>query len=76
VVADAGDGWFATINELAAAEKINSTYISRVLRLTILAPDTVEAILDGRAPDGLGLPALLEPRPEIWTIQRQCLTIG
>ena len=43
-------GRFATINELATAEKINSSYVSRVLRLTLLAPDIVEAILDGRQP--------------------------
>ena len=42
-------GRFATINEIARAEKINSSYVSRVLRLTLLAPVTVEAILDGRA---------------------------
>jgi hypothetical protein len=48
-------GRFATINELAAAEKINSSYVSRVLRLTLLAPDIVEAILDGRQVDGVTL---------------------
>ncbi len=41
-------GRFATINELAAAEKINASCVSRVLRLTLLAPDIVEAILAGR----------------------------
>jgi len=40
-------GRYGTINELAAAEKINSSYVSRLLRLTLLAPDIVEAILDG-----------------------------
>ncbi len=39
-------GRFSTINELAAAEKINPSYVSRVLRLTLLAPDVVETILD------------------------------
>jgi hypothetical protein len=34
-----------------------------VLRLTLLAPDLVEAILDGRAPATLTLPRLLEPFP-------------
>jgi hypothetical protein len=48
-------GQFTTINELAAAEKINSSYVSRVLRLTLLAPDIVEAILDGRQLDGVTL---------------------
>lgn len=59
-------GRFATINELAAAEKINSSYVSRVLRLTLLAPDVVEAILDGRQSDGITLPKLMEPFPVEW----------
>ena len=53
-------GRFTTINELAAAEKINASYVSRVLRLTLLAPDIVEAILDGRQPEGMTLAGLLE----------------
>jgi hypothetical protein len=62
-------GRFSTINELAAAEKINSSYLSRVLRLTLLAPEIVEAILDGRQPEGMTLPRLMEPFPVEW--QRQ-----
>jgi len=42
-------GRYATIKEIAKAEKIKPSYIPRVLRLTLLAPATVEAILDGRA---------------------------
>ena len=41
-------GRYSTIDELVAAEKINSSYVSRLQRLTLLAPDIVEAILDGR----------------------------
>ena len=59
-------GRFATINELAAAEKINSSYVSRLLRLTLLAPDIVEAILDGRQAEGITLPGLMEPFPVEW----------
>ena len=62
-------GRFSTINELAAAEKINSSYVSRVLRLTLLAPDIVEAILDGRQPEGMTLPGLMEPFPVDWARQ-------
>ena len=62
-------GRYGTINELAAAEKINSSYISRLLRLTLLAPDIVEAILDGRQPDGMTLPGLMEPFPVEWERQ-------
>ena len=63
-------GRYGTINELAAAEKINSSYISRLLRLTLLAPDIVEAILDGRQPGGMTLPGLMEPFPVEWGQQR------
>ena len=59
-------GAFATIQELAAAEKINPSYISRMMRLTLLAPDMVEAILDGRQPEGVTLPELLEGVPVSW----------
>ena len=64
-------GRFSTINELAAAEKINSSYVSRVLRLTLLAPDIVEAILDGRQPEGMTLPALMKPFSVKWERQPQ-----
>ena len=46
-------GEYATIREIATAEKINESYVGRVLRLTLLAPDIVEAILGGRQPAGL-----------------------
>lgn len=62
-------GRFATINELAAAEKINSSYVSRLLRLTLLAPDIVEAVLNGRQPEGMTLPGLMEPFPVEWARQ-------
>ena len=48
------------------AERIDRGYLGRVLRLTLLAPDIVEAILDGRQPGGLGLPRFIEPIPSAW----------
>jgi hypothetical protein len=48
-------------------------YVSRVMRITLLAPDVVEAILDGRQPDGVTLPALMEPFPVSWPEQRKAL---
>jgi len=51
---------------MAAAEKINSSYVSRVLRLTLLAPDIVEAILDGRQPAGMALAGLMKPFAVGW----------
>src|SRR4051794_13126094 len=59
-------GSYGTIDELAAAEKINSSYVSRLLRLTLLAPDIVETILDGRQPATLDLPALMKPFAVDW----------
>ena len=53
-------GRFSTISELAVAERINASYVSRILWLTLLAPDIVEAILDGRQPEGMTLPGLLK----------------
>src|SRR5215208_4469573 len=46
-------GSYATIAEIAAAEKINESYVGRVFRLALLAPDIVDAILLGRQPAGL-----------------------
>ena len=54
------NGSCSTIKELAAAEKINASYLCRVLRLTLLAPDVVEAILDGRQGSEVTLPVLME----------------
>ncbi len=59
-------GRYNKIDELAAAEKINSSYVSRLLRLTLLAPEMVEAILDGRQPEGVTLLGLLEGVPVVW----------
>lgn len=64
------EGNFASIAELAAAEKINPTYLSRILRLTLLAPDIVETILDGRQPPSLTLKVAMEPFPISWDEQR------
>jgi len=63
-------GRYGTINELAAVEKINSSYDSRLLRLTLLAPDIVEAILDGRQPEGMTLPGFMEQFPVEWPRQK------
>jgi hypothetical protein len=54
------NGTYATIAEIAAAEKINESYVGRVLRLTLLAPNIVEAILNGRQPTRLQLDSLMK----------------
>jgi hypothetical protein len=63
-------GRFASISEIATAEKIDRGYVGSILRLTLLAPDIVEAILDGGQPADLGLPQLLKPFAIEWERQR------
>jgi hypothetical protein len=60
---------YSTVRELANAEKINESYVCRVLRLTLLAPQIVEAVLDGRQPSWLELEDLLKPIPVEWPKQ-------
>jgi hypothetical protein len=65
-------GEYASPTELAKSEKINFSYVCRVLRLTLLAPDIVESLLDG-AHEQLQLSDLLRPIPLIWVEQRRKL---
>lgn len=64
------EGRYASVSEMAAAERIERGYLGSLLRLTLLAPDVVQAVLDGRQPEGLTLPRLLEPFPASWAEQR------
>ena len=56
---------FETIEVLAEAENINSSYVFRLLRLTLLALEIVEAILDSRRPERISLPGLMKPLPTV-----------
>ena len=62
-------GEFTTIAELAAKEGLAVSYLARVLRLVLLAPDIVETIVAGRQPSEMTLAALLEPFPAVWENQ-------
>jgi hypothetical protein len=64
-------GEYATIREIAGTEKINESYVGRVLRLTLLTPDIVDAILGGRQPASLQLECLLRRFPVGWAEQTQ-----
>jgi hypothetical protein len=64
-------GRYASISEMAEAERIERGYLGTLLRLTLLVPDLVEAILDGRQPEGVTLPALMGPFPVSWDEQRE-----
>ena len=59
--------------ELAEAEGLTRSFVNRLLRLTLLAPDIIEAILDGRHPKVLQLEELTRSLPSAWDQQRQRL---
>jgi hypothetical protein len=69
-------GAYGTIEELAAAEKINSSYVSRILRLTLLAPATVEQILAGHLHPRVTLFKIMQPFPSAWDQQLAELSRG
>ena len=70
------NGTYATIRELAAAERINETYVGRILRLTLLAPDIVGLIVEGRQPPALQLDRLLKGFSVYWCEQKSELLIA
>jgi hypothetical protein len=63
-------GVHTTLEELARAKGVAPSYVSRVLRLTLLAPEIVEAILDGGQPAEMQLDDILEGFPLEWGRQR------
>ena len=74
VTEDAGHRVYATLEDLARARGVNATYVSRVLRLTLLAPEIVEAILDGQQPAELQLDDLLNRLALDWNVQKSLFT--
>ncbi len=63
-------GKVKTADELSAQLSVSHTYVCRVLRLNLLAPDIKRKILDGRQPKGLRVIDILQPLPLIWDEQR------
>ena len=61
-------GQYPTIRALAADLGVDNSYVARILRLTLLAPEIVEAILAGTEPDGLSLEKLYR-LPAAWEEQ-------
>lgn len=62
-------GVHATLEDLARAKGLAASYVSGILRLTLLAPEIVEAILDGLQPAELQLDDLLIGFPLEWSQQ-------
>ena len=70
------EGRYASISEMAAAEKIERGYLGALLRLTLLAPEIIGAILNGQQPVGMTLPRVLAPFPLEWFAQQKTLELG
>lgn len=68
------EGDYQTIEEIADAENINPSYVSRLLRMTLLAPEIVDAILAGSHPAGLTRAKAMQPFPMEWANQRAQLS--
>ena len=66
-------GEFASISELAEREGIGFTYMARLMRLSLLAPEIVAAIVDGHQPESVTLANLMDPLPLDWKEQRMRL---
>jgi hypothetical protein len=64
------DGVYASVSDIGDAENISKSYVKRILRLALLAPDTIEAIAAGRAEQSLMLEQLERPLPASWVEQR------
>jgi hypothetical protein len=64
-------GQAKSITDLAEQEGVTDAYVCRLLPMTCLAPDMVEAILDGRQPKGLRLTEMLGNGPLAWNAQRE-----
>ena len=60
------DGRYGSVSDIARAEKIDRTYTGDILRLTLLARDIVEAIVEGRQPAEMALPLLMKPFAVVW----------
>jgi hypothetical protein len=64
------DGAYTSVSEIGDAENISKSYVSRILRLALLAPDIIEGILAGRADQSLMLEQLERPLAASWVEQR------
>jgi hypothetical protein len=65
------DTAYRSAAEIAEAEKVTRSFVNRMLRLTLLAPNIQEAIIDGRQPKGMQLEELTGLMPSGWDEQRQ-----
>jgi hypothetical protein len=67
------EGFYTSVSEIGDSENISKSYVSRILRLVLLAPDLVDTILGGRIDQGVMLEQLERPLPTRWEQQRELL---
>jgi hypothetical protein len=67
------EGLCTSVSEIGDAENIWKSYVSRILRLVLLATDVVQAILTGSTDRGMMLEQLERPLPLNWEEQRRRL---
>ena len=67
---------YTSVSEIGDAENISKSCVSRILRLAMLAPDIVEAILAGRTDQGMILEQLKRPLPALWEEQWRLLRLN
>ena len=68
------DGVYTSVSEIGDAENISKSYVSRILRLALMAPDIIEAILAGRTDQGMMLEQVERPLPACWEEQRHVIS--
>lgn len=66
-------GKFSSIRELSDTIGLDSAYVARIIRLTLLSPETVKAIVEGNEPSGLSYRMLAKPFPVLWDEQKAVL---
>ena len=67
------NGTYGCIEDIARGEKIGASFVSRIVKLALLAPDIVETILDGKQPANLTLGELMKPFPVEWDKQKKMI---
>ncbi len=69
------EGRYMSIRQMADDLGVAAPYVSRLIRLTFLAPGIIEAIVDGREPDGMSIEKLRRPMPLLWEEQRETVQL-
>ncbi len=67
------NGTYGCIEDIARCEKIGASFVSRIVKLALLAPDIVEAILNGKQPANVTLGELMKPLPVEWDKQKRMI---